>query len=648
MAVTPSGSPASKPARLPDAAALFSPATDLSGGSASVLDNAERDAMFAGAALGNLADAYLNGADATQPLVSPLLGDLAGLPPLLVHVGEDECLRDDSLRLAQKARAAGVRVQLQVWAGVPHVWQLLPWLPEARQSVRLAADFLRGAKPLLESQPEPLDVLIVGAGLSGIGQAAHLQQHCADQRYAILESRPALGGTWDLFRYPGIRSDSDMYTLGYAFKPWTDAKAIADGPAILKYIQETARERGIDAQIRYGHRVVSAAWSSDDARWHVAVDVQAPALPGQPETAAPQRRYFSARFLLLCCGYYRYDQGHRPSWPGQADYTGQWVHPQAWPQNLSWQGQHVVVVGSGATAVTLLPELAKGAASVTMLQRSPTFMLNRPQVDALARWLKPWAPAMLAYRLVRLKNIALGMLFFKLARARPQGMARHLLGMAREQMGPGVDMANFTPRYKPWDQRICLLPDGDLFETVKAGHASIVTDEIERFTAQGIRLQSGRELAADIVVSATGLELNVLGDIQMQVDGVPVQPAETLAYKGMMFSGVPNLVYTFGYTNASWTLKADLTAQYTCRLINLMHRGGLHIATPQRDAQVQVAPFLDFTSGYVQRALAKLPKQGDRQPWRLYQNYLRDWLLLRLGRVREKHLRLQAVPDKAD
>ncbi len=620
---------------LPAAAALFSPATDLSGGSGSLTQHRERDAMFDGPALKQLADAYLAGADATQPLASPLLADLHGLPPLLLHVGNDEVLRDDALRLAVKARAAGVTVSLQVWPVVPHVWQLLSWLPEARQSLRLAANHLREAVPATAAQPQHVDVLIVGAGLSGIGTAVHLQRRCPEQRYAILESRPAMGGTWDLFRYPGVRSDSDMYTLGYAFKPWANPQAIADGPSIRRYILETAAENGVDAQIRYGHRVLSADWSSAESRWRVEVE----------RVDSGQRLQLTAGMIDLCSGYYRYDQGYRPSFEGEQDFRGTLVHPQHWPEALDYAGKQVVVIGSGATAVTLVPAMAERAAKVTMLQRSPSYLFTLPGRDALAEGLKRRLPAMLAYRLVRLKNIALAMLFFNFARRWPDRARRRLQGLVRAQLPAGYDMArHFTPRYKPWDQRVCLVPDGDFFQAIHAGRAEVVTDGIERFTAQGIRLVSGRELPADIIVTATGLRINAPSDFQVAVDGQAVDFSQTMVYKGMMYSGVPNLINTFGYTNASWTLKADLTAGYLCRLLRYMGRCGLAVATPQADTSVLPQPYLDFSSGYVQRALPSLPKQGDRQPWRLYQNYLLDLLTLRYGRLRDGTLKLAPRP----
>ncbi len=611
---------------LPDAAALFSPALDMTGASPSATLNAGRDAMFDPAQLLHLSAAYLADADPAQPLASPLLGSMAGLPPLLLHVGESEVLRDDSVRLAQKAREAGVQVDLQVFPVVPHVWQLIHQLPEARRSVRAAAAFLRSAKPI--SQPEALDVLIVGAGLSGIGAAVHLQRDCPGKTFALLEAREAIGGTWDLFRYPGVRSDSDMYTLGYEFKPWRAAKAIADGPAIRDYIRETAIEHGIGAHIRTRHRLLSADWQAAEGRWRVEVERSA----GQRGVA--ERLTMRPRFLLFCSGYYRYDQGHRPPFPGEQRFAGQLVHPQFWPEALDYAGKRVVVIGSGATAVTLVPELAKTAAQVTMLQRSPTYVVARPAVDPMAEALKRWLPAGLAYRLVRAKNVLVGIYFYRLARKYPAQAKARLMGLVQQALGPQFDVArHFQPSYKPWDQRVCLVPDGDLFDTLRAGRASVVTDQIETFTEHGIRLQSGQELPADIVVSATGLQLNMLGDVKISLDGQPVDPAGLLVYKGMMFSGLPNLANTFGYTNASWTLKADLTAGYFCRLLKHLDKTGQTVFTPVRQAGVTPEPFLDFTSGYVQRATAMLPKQGDRKPWKLYQNYVLDLLALRLGKL---------------
>jgi cyclohexanone monooxygenase len=606
----------------PDAAALFSPATDLTGGSASITLNAERDAMFHGPHLANLARAYLGDADPAQPLASPLLDDLRGLPPLLVHVGRDEALRDDALRLATKAREAGVTVDLQVFERVPHVWQLLHLLPEARRSVTAAAAFLKTAQP--RSGPEWLDVLIVGAGLSGVGAAVHLQRHCPTKTIALLESRPTMGGTWDLFRYPGVRSDSDMYTLGYDFKPWRAAQAIADGPSIRAYVTETADENGITPLVRFRHRVLAADWSAADACWAVTVR--------RGNEAEPVT--LRARFLHFCSGYYRYDHGHRPHWPDEDHFRGTLVHPQFWPEGLDHAGRRVVVIGSGATAVTLVPEMAKTAAHVTMLQRSPTYVFARPGVDAVAEWLKRRLSAKLAYRLVRAKNVLIQLYFYRLARKYPAQAKARMVGLVRAQLPADFDVErHFTPHYNPWDQRVCLVPDGDLFAAIREGRASVVTDTIERFTEHGIRLALGQELPADLIVTATGLELNLLGDVKVSLDGVPVEPSQTLVYKGMMNSGVPNLASTFGYTNASWTLKADLTARYLCRLLNHMDRHGYAACTPQRDPSVGTEPFLDFSSGYVQRALPTLPRQGDRKPWKLYQNYVLDWLTLRLGKV---------------
>jgi cation diffusion facilitator CzcD-associated flavoprotein CzcO/acetyl esterase/lipase len=607
---------------LPDAAALFSPATDLTGASASLVLNAERDAMFPAGELEHLVAAYLQGADPAQPLASPLLGELAGLPPILLHVGADEALRDDALRLAARARAAGVTVSLEVFPDVPHVWQLLHLLPEARRSVTQAAGFLLEA--CTQTGDEQLDVLIVGAGLSGVGAAVHLRRELPAMSFALLESRPTVGGTWDLFRYPGVRSDSDMYTLGYRFKPWRAAEAIAGGSAIRDYIAETADENGIRPFIRHGHQVIAADWRAAEGRWHVQVR--------RADEAEP--RTVRARFVFFCGGYYAYDQGHRPHWPGEERFAGRMVHPQFWPDDLDCTGRRVVVIGSGATAVTLVPELARTASRVTLLQRSPSYLFSRPSVDGIAEALKRWLPATWAYRLVRLKNIAMQQYFYRVARRHPQAAKRRLIAMVRALLPAGYDTErHFTPRYHPWDQRVCLVPDADLFEAIRHDRAEVVTDTIESFTEHGIRLTGGRELPAEVVVTATGLELSVLGGMRLSLDGVPVEPASLMVYKGMMYGGIPNLTTTFGYTNASWTLKADLTAEYACRLLRHLQAQGQSVFMPRPDPSVKPAPFLDFSSGYVQRALARLPHQGDRKPWRLNQNYTLDLLALRFGRL---------------
>ncbi|MCU6453529.1 NAD(P)/FAD-dependent oxidoreductase [Sphingomonas sp. A2-49] len=471
---------------------------------------------------------------------------------------------------------------------------------------------------------EHLDVIVVGAGISGIGQAYHLQTRCPDRSYAILEGRAALGGTWDLFRYPGIRSDSDMHTLGFAFHPWTDAKSIADGPSIRAYVEDTARTYGIDRHIRFGHHVTAASWSTADARW----TVEATGPVGEPLV-------FTCNFLCMCSGYYNYAGGHTPDFPDAGRFAGRIVHPQLWPDDLDYDGKRVVVIGSGATAVTLVPELAKRATHVTMLQRSPTYVVSRPSQDKVANWLRGALPGKAAYGITRWKNVLTGMLFYRIARRSPAKFKARLIGMVRDHLGPGYDVdTHFTPRYDPWDQRLCLVPDADLFESLKRGDASVVTDRIARFTETGIRLESGEDLPADIIVTATGLELQLLAGVRLRVDGTPVDLGKALQYKGMMFSDVPNLAYTFGYTNASWTLKADLVATYVCRLLNTMRRRGLRQATPHNsDSGMATEPFVNFTSGYIQRALPGLPRQGVRKPWRLNQNYALDVVSLKLGSV---------------
>jgi len=470
-----------------------------------------------------------------------------------------------------------------------------------------------------------IDVLIVGAGLSGIGAAKHLQMHSPQSSWCILESRDAIGGTWDLFRYPGIRSDSDMYTLGYSFKPWIDHKAIADGSTIRQYIQKTADENGITPHIRHGHSVTHASWSSSEACWTLTAN----------QKNNDQPVVLKAQFLYLCCGYYSYKNGYQPSFPGQASFKGDWVHPQFWPDKLNYEQKKVVVIGSGATAVTLVPEMAKKAAHVTMLQRSPTYVISRPAEDGFSLTLQKFLPSKLAYQITRAKNVILGMLSYQLARSQPEFVKRYLVKIAAKQLRSDEQAQHFSPDYKPWDQRLCLIPDGDLFKQIRRGHASVVTDTIQTVSENGLQLSSGQFLEADIIVSATGLSLNMLGDIQVTVDGQAFKPSQAMAYRGMCLSGLPNAIMTFGYTNASWTLKADLTAVYACRLLNYMRQHGYQKVVPVRDASVAEQDYLSFTSGYVQRASSILPKQGSRAPWQVNQNYIMDIFLIKYARLND-------------
>lgn len=465
-----------------------------------------------------------------------------------------------------------------------------------------------------------VDVLVIGAGLSGIAAGYHLKEKCPGKTFAILEGRDAIGGTWDLFRYPGIRSDSDMYTLGYSFRPWKGARAIADGPSILEYIRETAKEHGLDEKIRFNHRVERASWSSETATWTVLARVS-----GEPVT-------FTCSFLFMCTGYYDYERGHSPDFPGIERFGGRVVHPQKWPEDLDTKDKRIIVIGSGATAVTLVPELAKVAAKVTMLQRSPTYIVSLPGVDKVAEWLRGKLPSDKAYAATRWKNVALSSAMYNFCRAFPERSKAFLLENVRRQLSPGFDVdRHFTPTYAPWDQRLCLVPDGDLFVAVRAGRADVVTDRIETFTETGIRLESGSTLEADIVVTATGLKLQMFGGMGLVVDGKPVQLRDTTNYKGAMLSDVPNFAVALGYTNASWTLKADLVCEFVCRLLTHMDRKGFRIVTPRAGADVGERPLLDLASGYVQRAMAEMPKQGAKHPWRLRQNYFLDLVTLRFG-----------------
>lgn len=495
---------------------------------------------------------------------------------------------------------------------------------------------------------EHFDVIIVGAGLSGVGAACQLRQRHPRKSFAILEGRSAMGGTWDLFRYPGVRSDSDMYTLGYRFRPWRNAKAIADAPSILNYIRETAAEFGVDKEIRYGHRVRHASWSTADALWTIEVD------KGEAETGSeksPEKirgeilAEFTCNFLYLCTGYYDYEAGYTPDWPGVKRFGGRIVHPQKWPEDLDYDGKRVVVIGSGATAVTLVPAMAERAAHVTMLQRSPSYVVTRPAEDKIANTLRRLLPAGAAYAITRWKNVLLQQFFYKLARSRPDVFKWMLRRGVRNQLGEGYDARHFTPNYNPWDQRLCLVPDADLFKAIRDGRATIVTDQIDTFTERGVKLKSGEHLDADIIVTATGLVLKLMSGLQLNVDGAPVDLSQTITYKGMMYSDVPNLASAFGYTNASWTLKCDLTAEYVCRLLKHMDQHGYAQCTPRlNDPEITPVSAIDFNSGYVLRALHTLPRQGSKTPWRVHQNYVKDLSMLRFGRVDDGTMEFKAAP----
>jgi len=477
---------------------------------------------------------------------------------------------------------------------------------------------------------EHFDVVIVGAGLSGIGAGVHLRRKCPGKSFVLLEARDTIGGTWDLFRYPGVRSDSDMHTLGYGFKPWRAAKAIADGPAILEYVKEAAREHGIDRRIRYRHRLKKADWSGEHSAWTLEIE--------RADSGETVR--MTCNFLYMCAGYYSYRAGYTPEFAGRERFKGPIVHPQAWDEKLDFAGKRIVVIGSGATSMTLVPALARTAARVVLLQRSPTYVVSRPDRDEIANFLRKVLPERWAYAITRWKNVDFQQRVYRRTRTDPEFVKKRLLDMVRAELGPAYDVdTHFTPRYNPWDQRLCLIPNSDLFDAIRSGKASVVTGVIDRFTEKGIRLESGDELEADIIVTATGLNLALLGEAQIRMAGEPVDLSAKWTYKGLMYSDVPNLVATFGYINASWTLRADLTAEYVCRLLKHMEKRGASQVTPRLrpgDAGMPARPWIDsFSSGYVRRAMQHFPKQGDREPWMNPQNYKLDRAMIRNGALED-------------
>jgi monooxygenase len=476
---------------------------------------------------------------------------------------------------------------------------------------------------------DSVDVLIIGAGLSGIGGACQLRRNSPGRSFAILESRAASGGTWDLFRYPGIRSDSDMYTLSYGFKPWCNKSAIADGSSILDYIREAAKEYDVEPHIRYHHKVVSAEWSATDKRWHVIAE--------RGDTG--ESVTISCQFMLSCSGYYDYEEGYTPEFAGRDDFKGEVIHTQHWPEDLDYKDKRVVVIGSGATAVTLVPEMSRDTASMTMLQRSPTYIASVPERDAMAETLRKWLPDSTVFRLTRWKRVLFQMYVYQLSRKKPKQLRHFLLKKVREELGPDYDVAtHFTPSYNPWDQRLCAVPDGDMFAAIREGRADVVTDHIESFNAKGIHLQSGKQLDADIIILATGLNLKFAGGVQYSMDGEAIDFTEHYVYRGMMFSDIPNLAFIVGYTNSSWTLKADLTSNYVCRLLNEMLSSGCKSVTPRVKDAIGESPLLDFEAGYVLRSREQFPKQGDRLPWKVYQNYIRDFFSLGYSSLKDDEL----------
>ena len=481
------------------------------------------------------------------------------------------------------------------------------------------------------------NVIVVGAGISGIGAGYYLQKKCPNKSFVILEGRDNIGGTWDLFRYPGIRSDSDMNTMGFRFKPWMGVKSIADGPSILSYLHETVKENDLNKKIHFNQWVNEASWSSRDSQWTVQVE----------NKKTQELQDFTCDFLFLCGGYYNYEEGYTPHFAGRENFLGQIIHPQKWPKNLDYKNKKVVVIGSGATAVTIIPTMAEKAAHVTMLQRSPTYFLSAPDEDPVGNFLRKFISSKLTYKLVRWKNIRFQWWFFQKCRKFPKKVKEFLIKQVREALDPSYDIeTHFTPKYNPWEQRLCLVPNGDLFNAINAGKASVITDHIDRFTKKGIKLKSGGEVEADLIVTATGLNLEVCNGIKLEVDNNEVDISKTMTYKGMMFSDVPNLVATFGYTNASWTLRADLTSEYVCRLLNFMDKKGYANCCPRIAEHVEPdGDWLDFTSGYVKRSMHKFPKQGSRDPWRNTQNFPKDVLAIRWGNIDNKELKFTSLEN---
>lgn len=481
---------------------------------------------------------------------------------------------------------------------------------------------------------DTVDVIIIGAGLSGIGAAVHLKKDCPNKTFMILEGRDAIGGTWDLFRYPGIRSDSDMFTLGYNFKPWTEPKVIADGHLIRDYINETADEYDVRRHIRFGHKVVDANWDSAEALWTLTV-----------QTKDGKQSQVKGNFIIGCTGYYRYDAGYTPEFPGRDKYKGTFIHPQHWPENFDYTGKNVLIIGSGATAVTLVPAMTDKAKHVTMLQRSPSYVASVPQIDPISVQLRKVLPEKLVYHLARGRNVALQAGIFKLSKSQPKLMRKVLLGMVEKQLGKDADMTHFTPSYNPWDERLCAVPNGDLFKVIRKGKASVVTDHIDTFTEDGIKLKSGKELKADIIISATGLSLQLLGGVTLKVDGKEHDITQSMSYRSLMLSDVPNAAMIFGYTNSSWTLKADISCEYLCRLMNHMDKSGVRQVTPrQRNPNAPSLPFLNMQSGYIQRAKHLFPKQGEEAPWATKQNYFFDLAQLRYTKIDDGVLEFRNPP----
>jgi len=612
---------------LPDCCALISPSTDMAGNSESLIANADKDCLFDGRYLKNLSHYYVQDNDRNDPLLSPINADFKGFPPMIIHVGRDETLLDDSVRLFKKARAEDVNVSLQIYPKVPHVWQMIYQMPEAHQSIQILSNFLLHSKHLSEDNFEFVDFLIIGAGISGIGMAVNLQQHCYSQSMAILDARSNLGGTWDHFKYPGIRADSDRFLMGFPFKPFLSSMSRVSGPEILKYLDDTAKEFYIDQYIRLDHKVLKANWSTESKNWIV-------------EIATPNGiKIISCRILLSCSGYYDYAKGHNPKFNQEKDFKGIIVHTHNWPENLDYNNKNVLVIGSGATAVTVAPALAKSAKKVFLVQRSPSYIVSVPEMDTQVTKLSKLLPLNLVYKIMRVKYLISIILFYKICRSFPEKIAHLISWGAATRSGSPEHLKHFTPNYKPWDQRVCFVPDGDLFKHVYDESIEIHTDQIRTIKEDGVELESGKFLSVDIIVKATGLNLKSFGGVRFTIDQEPIDFTNKFLYKGCMLNDFPNVILVKGFGNIHWTLCSDLTAKFTNRMILYMLKNNL--SSFNVIAPINLTPTSKslLNSNYVIRGINHLPNQSTHWPWKIFEHsWIKHYIYMKFTRIKDKFI----------